>query len=256
MLVIKTTKGHGLTPRLRVGSMNSWIATHASIRGLKSVPNSEIQSRPGKQALISFYEDYLQSKQNVLVDSLRNSKAPQREETLQRFDAENHDTLWYANMRSFVSRLDQQRRDHLEHAIFPRSKIELGESIGAITEDPLNFSTKSFRLTVERVELGFLQRCSWFHKTWTRPYYDPPPNLQAHVVDLIRRMSETQAKCLANLVPTISLERGEDGVVAGNALVDKYIDKVLGALFNAFDKSWEDQERSLQPLYSLILDAE
>ena len=53
------------------------------------------------------------------------------------------------------------------------------------------YSSECLRQILERVEMGFLRRCSKFDKGWSQLYNSPPPhpNLQIHLVDVIKRMS-------------------------------------------------------------------
>jgi len=59
-------------------------------------------------------------KQKELLDSLdvRQLFGRQRDEALQRFETEHHNTLWSAAMESIVCRLAWQKRDYLDEPLY------------------------------------------------------------------------------------------------------------------------------------------
>ena len=235
-----------------------------------TLSDRELNSEDGsdkRRCLILFHEQSQAAKQKELLDSLRNQNVygREREEAWEQFKAENHDAFWYTDMRSFVSRLDQQRRDYLDEALF--RNIE--DNLEAVTGDISGFSAECLRQTVERVEMGFLRRCSKFDVNWSS-HHEPPSSLQAHLVDVIQRMSRTHWSYAQNAIlqhmrrgrnplrrDIQASPSGADSALAANVLVDRYTNKVLDALVTASDgaKSFQDQETSLEPLYNLIINS-
>ncbi|KAK4448173.1 hypothetical protein QBC34DRAFT_466029 [Podospora aff. communis PSN243] len=219
----------------------------------------ESDGLPRRRTLISYHEMDQAAKQKELLDSLRHVRDQERKEALQRFEDENTDPFWYADMRSFVSRLDQQRRDFLDEALFRN----IGDHLGAMTGGISTFSSQCLRETVERIEMGFLRRCRHFDQDWSLRADTPPPNLQTHVVNVIKRMSEEQWDYVYGSAPgwarafKVSLEsensplrshirpspKGVDSALAANVLVDNYIGKVVDLLSSASDFSFKAQSK-------------
>ncbi|KAK4112400.1 hypothetical protein N656DRAFT_88109 [Canariomyces notabilis] len=130
------------------------------------------------------------------------------------------------------------------------------------------FSSDSgcLRQVWERVEIGFLWSCRRFDQDFLAT---PPPTLQEHVVQVIRRMSNFMWNSYGNRndfpfdyssgsVTLRGIERptkGTDRVWETNVLVDSYINKVVHALFSARDSSFDTQEEVLELLHKCILNS-
>ncbi|KAK0708112.1 hypothetical protein B0H67DRAFT_328611 [Lasiosphaeris hirsuta] len=212
----------------------------------------QLDTRYRRRVLIRYYNQGLAVKQKQLLDSLPNATGQVGEEAMEKFKTESYDPYWFADMRGFVHRLDQQRRDYLDQALY--RNIE--DNLDAITGDVSSYSDNCLRETLERVEMGFLRRCSAFDQDWSRPHEKPPPNLPTHLVYVIRRMAQSTRMLGASAVwqRVKPAPKGVFSALAANFLIDKYINKVIKAIHKAGDPYYGVQEVSLlEPLFDMIL---
>ncbi|SPO00537.1 uncharacterized protein DNG_03285 [Cephalotrichum gorgonifer] len=215
-----------------------------------------------RRALVRFHDRGQAKKQKYLLASLQGAPRKEVDEALEDLKAESHDPFWSKDIRNFVRRMDQQRHDYLDEALYHNMEDNFGPVTG-------NRPAHTWvRPTLERVEIGFLRRCKSSDTDWGLDWSKPPPTLQMHVVHVIKHMSKEywalHVSSGSNLgvdhwmhrMTTIrSSPKEADSALALNVLVDAYIVKVRRSILRALDSDLQTQELFLEPLYKLILNS-
>lgn len=168
----------------------------------------------------------------------------------------------FANMRNLAARLDQQRQNFHSEAIYGAAFFEQGVEAEVKSDRPGKWVR---RAAMERIESGFLNRCRGFDNDWDRHFDQAPPNVVAHLIDVVKRMAEEQAAMVSyggsqsetkeafrQHIETAAADSEDNNLLTTKALVDNYTNKVLEALFLVTDSDESAQERSLRSLCDLI----